>query len=254
MEREFLPEFMLSAYSEIESFEKEMDNYSRKLLNIHCTLNDKIDDLIEFRTIQSELDELTTKFFVFDFNMEREFNEILTKYKSYSRRLKLNIFLSAIITLIPMVGLMLSIILFLSNLMRLKDAVQLLKKISKKRTELNNCSEIIKKNIEARYRLLETRLQEYATNTKKLKLKEKIELTYYCATQIISSYIDGYDVNVDELDSQIQSAIKYILQRELNVDDNNLNHLLKCIKEHDNQKDFCEQKRLIYQTFSKINN
>lgn len=53
------------------------------------------------------------------------------------------------------------------------------------------------------------------------------------AVGIITNYIDGYDVNLDELSPNIKEAMKDILLSDLNISDNNYNlrDLLNIVKE-----------------------
>ena len=218
----------------IDSCYESVDKFNEDIVNIHCSLTNNIDSLEEFRIIQTKLDELTNDFYTFDNYFEESFEEEINKYRRLEKTFKLLISLSLFCILLPP-GLILVLAFLFSNYVRLKVVRNALEDLDSSYDELERKCQIIKNNIRNKYSLLNKRIKEYATNTKIEGLNLNEDYTYYYAIQIINSYLDGFDITLDNIDSNIELAIKNILQEDLQSESTDLMLLLNLARENNKQ-------------------
>lgn len=226
MKRFYLSKDELIDSKEIDSYYEKIEEFNKQLVDIHCSLTSDTNDLQNFYCVQEDLDKLTEKFYVFNFHVEEQLKSEIRKNKIFGRFLKYCILIYAFFIVAPKIGILLTIYLETYNYINTKANKAALEELERHFESMQRQFKIIKKNIEVKYYLLNEKIKEFANAQKPFSDENKEDLTYYYALQMISYYLSGYEVNLEEVDKNILVAMKYILQEHLKNDFEDVNLLL----------------------------
>ena len=217
-------------YTPISTLPDKINEYETVLVDIHCSLNDSIGDLSEYLMLQQKLDDLTTNFYSDKRCYEEIFEDIQRRFKRYGAILRNNALLAICALFIPYVGFLIGLTLESFNLIYLRKVNGILKDIEDYSDQVETKFNIIKKNIEIRYDSLNKKLKEYADKKDEVESYSSDDYTFYYASMILGSFLDGCELSVDDLEPNISLALKCILRQDLRCDSDDLRELLERAK------------------------
>lgn len=217
-------------YNIISTITDKISEFETELVDIHCSLNSSIRDLGEFRMLQERLDTLTTKYYMDKNSFEDVFKDLQRRFERYGAILKNNALIAIFALIIPYIGLILGLTIECFNLIYLKKVKDDLKYLGEYSDYVETKFNIIKTNIEIKYDFLNSKLKEYANKKNRVELDYDDDYTFYYANQILSNYLKGHDVAIEDIDPKIILAMKCMLQIDLKSDCDDLMKLLNDAK------------------------
>ena len=190
-------------YTIISTIFDKINEFETELVDIHCGLNNSIDDLGEYRILQGKLNTLTTKFYGDKNLFEEILGDLQRRFERYGSILKNNALFAIFALIIPYIGFILGLTIEGVNLLYLKKVKDDLKFLEQYSDEVETKFSIIQKNIEIRYDSLNKKLKEYADKQNRVELDYEDDYTFYYANQILTNYLEGYDIVIDDIDPKI---------------------------------------------------
>ena len=214
----------------LSEYEEKIDKFNSRVVDIHCRLVANINNLEELMNIQKELDKLTTEFYSFCLIWQDGTNDVAKQLEEMERKQRRKAPLLFLYSLIPFIGLILTIIFLINNRLYINVIKTAQQQLISKIEELTKDSNIIEDNLNNKYAFLNKKIAQFAGQ--KQPQKENEDYTFYFANEIINNYLDGYEIAFDTINPETQEAIRKILEKELRISNKDLEELLKLAKEN----------------------
>jgi len=209
----------------INEYKDKIDDYNTRIVDIHCRLAASNCELSELRQIQKDLDRLTAEYYLFETFCGETIDDTQQQMKNmeakYIKR-KHSLFLWA---LLPVLGLLIALVLLAKNHFDLKTVQTAESYLIDAKKELTEKCEMIEKNLQSKFAFLDKKLSNY------IGREDEKDHSLYYVNEIISNYIDGYDVCPELLDPITQELMLLMLQKDLQSDCTDLEDLLYLARE-----------------------
>ncbi len=216
----------------INEYKEKIDNFNTRIVDIHCRLASTNCELKELRQIQKDLDRLTAEYYLFETFCDETIEDTRNQMKNMEAKYKKRKYYLLLWALIPVLGFLITLVLLVKNHIDLKTVQTAESYLNDVEKELTEKSEMIEKNLQSKFAFLDKKLSSYVGSD-----VEKGQAIYY-ANEIISNYLDGYDVWPELLDPITQDLMRQMLQKDLQSENDDLEDLLYLarVKNDDEQK------------------
>ena len=223
---------------EKDSHIEKMNELNTKMVDLHCDLISKNLSIDELRDLQDRLNSLAICYHMFEMTFHGEVDslkkDLTEKRDKHSRRSK---YFTAF-AIIPGIGLLLAVYLVLHNYNITLEAKLELKSLEDIENEIDANLSIMERMLNSKFIFINNRFAQLANDQANIiqGYDTTKDIVYYDANEMITNYLECYELNLDDVEPETQKAMIKMLQIDLHTDNNDLMQLLEKAKEIDTLK------------------